>query len=143
MIQEFDMYNKIMVPVDLAHVERLDKALKTAADLGQHYSIPVCYVGITPLTPSSIAHNPVEYGEKLADFGRRQAEKYGHEAMTKAYASHDPAVDLNDTLLAAVKEIGADLVVMASHVPGLAENLWPSHGGKVASHSDASVFVVR
>jgi len=42
-----------------------------------------------------------------------------------------------------VEEAGADLVVMASHVPNVTDYIWPSHGGWVAEHSDASVFVVR
>ena len=43
----------------------------------------------------------------------------------------------------AVHETGADLVVMASHIPGIADAIWPSHGGRLASHADVSVFVVR
>jgi nucleotide-binding universal stress UspA family protein len=137
------VYTKIMAPVDLAHVDRLDKALRAAADLSNHYKIPVCYVGVTAATPGPLAHNPEEFAEKLEAFGRRQASLYGHEATTKAYTSHDPAIDLDDTLLAAVNEIGADLVVMASHIPDIVDYVWPSNGGKIASHSDASVFVVR
>lgn len=137
------MYTKIMVPVDLAHVERLEKALRTAADLSKHYGISVCYVGVTPNTPGPIAHNPAEYAEKLEEFGRAQAAAHGHKATTKAYASHDVTIDLDDTLLKAVGETGSDLVVMASHIPDIIDHLWPSNGGKIASHSDASVFVVR
>ena len=137
------MYKKIMVPVDLTHAAQLTKALKTAADLSKHYQIPVCYVGITTETPSTVGHTPSEYAEKLEEFGRQQGDLHGHEVMTKSYASHDPSSDLNQTLLAAVNDTGADLVVMASHVPGVFDYIWPSHGGAVASHSDASVFLVR
>jgi len=42
-----------------------------------------------------------------------------------------------------IDEIGADLVVMQSHLPGLVDYVWPSNGGKIAGHSRASVFVVR
>lgn len=137
------MYSRIMVPVDLEHVEKLPKALKTAADLSKLYQVPVCYVGVTSETPSAVAHTPAEYAQKLDDFARKQADEHGHQASAKAYTSHDPAVDLDDTLLSAVKDTGSDLVVMASHVPGLAEYVWPSNGGQIASHSDASVLVVR
>jgi nucleotide-binding universal stress UspA family protein len=141
--EEALVYKQIMVPVDLAHIAKLEKALKTAADLSKLYRSPVCYIAVTAATPGSIAHNPAEFAERLEAFGRKQAEIHGHNATTKAYMSHDPAVDLNDTLLAAVNEVGADLVVMASHIPGLVDYVWPSHGGKIASHSAASVFLVR
>lgn len=132
-----------MVPVDLAHLNQLDKALTTAADLAKHYAIPVCYVSVTAAAPGSVAHNPREFADKLEAFARDQADRHGHEASSKAYTSHDPAVDLDDTLLKAVGDTGSDLVVMASHIPGLVEYVWPSNGGKIAAHSDASVFVVR
>ena len=137
------MYKKIMVPVDLAHAERLKKALGTAADLSRHYGIPVCYVGVAPNTPGPIAHNLAEFAQKLEAFGAEQVAAHGHEATTKAYASHDPTTDLDDTLLKAVEQTGSDLVVMASHIPDIVDYVWPSNGGKIASHSDASVFVVR
>jgi nucleotide-binding universal stress UspA family protein len=57
--------------------------------------------------------------------------------------SHDPAADLDPTLLKAVEETGADLVVMASHVPGLTDYIWPSNGGTVARRAKVSVMVVR
>lgn len=141
--KEGSVYRKIMVPVDLAHADKLEKGLTTAADLAKHYRIPVCYVSVTTAAPSPIAHNPKEFADKLEAFAQEQAGKHGHDATSKAYTSHDPAVDVDETLLKAVHDVGADLVVMASHIPGLIEYVWPSNGGKIAEHSDASVFVVR
>jgi nucleotide-binding universal stress UspA family protein len=137
------MYTKIMVPVDLAHVDKLDKALTTATDLAKHYRIPVCYVGVTAEAPTSVAHTPKEYANKLAAFGASQAEQHGIEVTTKAYPSHDPSVDLDRTLIGAARENGADLIVMASHVPGLTDHIFHSNAGTVASYSKVSVFVVR
>jgi nucleotide-binding universal stress UspA family protein len=132
-----------MTPVDLAHADRLDKALSVAADLSRHWGAPVTYVGVTAATPSAIAHTPAEYAKKLEAFVQGEVEKHGHEATARAMVSHDPTTDLDDTLLKAVGETGADLVVMASHIPGVMDYVWPSNGGKLAEHSDASVLVVR
>jgi len=137
------MYKSIVVPVDLAHVADLNKALKTAGDLAKHYGASVCYVGVTAATPSSVAHNPAEYEQKLAAFAADQASTYGHTATSKAVVSHDPAVDLEDGVLGAVTETGADLIVVASHVPNLADHLWPAHGGTIARRADVSVMIVR
>jgi nucleotide-binding universal stress UspA family protein len=137
------MYQKIMVPVDLAHIERLDKAITTATDLAKHYGIPICFVGVTAETPTAVAHTPKEFAEKLKAFGAAQSQKHSLEINTAAYPSHDPAVDLDHTLLAAARESGADLIVMASHVPGLPEHIFASNAGAVASHAEMSVFVVR
>ncbi len=137
------MYRKIMVPVDLTHAKKLEKALRTAADLANHYGVPAVYVGVTASTPGPLAHTPEEFGRKLEAFAAAQGAAHGHAAEAHVAVSHDPSIDLDDTLLGCVKETGADLVVMASHVPNLTDYVWPSNGGTIAAHSDASVFVVR
>jgi len=137
------MYNRIMVPVDLAHIEKLGKAINTATDLAKHYGIPICFVGVTAGTPSEVAHTPEEFGEKLERFGAEQSKSHGLEIETAAYQSHDPAVDLDKKLISAAREKQADLIVMASHVPGLREHIFASHAGTVAAHAGVSVFVIR
>ncbi|SFJ19025.1 universal stress protein [Celeribacter neptunius] len=137
------MFKKIVVPVDLAHKDNLSSALETAADLALHYKAAVVYVGVTAATPGSLGHNPQEYAKHLAEFALGQSKLHGFEAETRAVVSHDPAVDLEKSLSKVIAECGADLVVMATHVPNVADHFWPSHGGKLATHTDASVFLVR
>ncbi len=132
-----------MVPVDLAHVARLSRALQVAADLSRLYQAEACYVAVTAATPGPAAHNPQEFAAKLAAFAQGEAARHGHVASSHSVVSHDPAVDLDHALVRARKETGADLVVMASHVPGIADYLFPSHGGRMAQHSDVSVMIVR
>jgi nucleotide-binding universal stress UspA family protein len=137
------MYRKIVVPVDLAHAGRLDKALTTAADLARGYAIPVVYVGVAGTVPDEVARTPEDYARKLTAFAARQAEAHGIEASAHPLVSADPQGELNRLLRRAIDELGADLVVMASHAPSWLDWLLPSHGGSVAEHSEASVFVVR
>ena len=137
------MYEKIMVPVDLAHLDRLAKAIATATDLARHYGAPICLVGVTAETPTEVAHTPEEYAEKLKAFAAAQSAAQGLAFEAVAYPSHDPAVDLHGTLIAAAEEQGADLIVLASHLPGLPEHVFASNAGAVASHAQVSVFVVR
>ena len=137
------MFRLIMAPVDLAHVDRLERALKVTGDLARHYGVPVCYVAVGAAAPSRLAHTPAEFAEKLAAFGRAQAEAHGIEATTRPVISHDPVSDVDDALIGALRDTGADLVVMASHIPDVTDRFWPSNAGKIMSHSAASVFVVR
>ena len=137
------MFSRIMAPVDLVHAERLVKALAVTADLAQHYDVPVTYVAVAAATPGPLGHNPAEFADRLAAFAAGQADAHGIAATGLALTSHDPTTDLDDTLLKAIDEIGADLVVMASHIPNVADHVWPSNGGKLAGHASASVFVVR
>ncbi len=132
-----------MVPVDLEHIDQLEKSLNLAADLSKRFSAPIWYVGVASEQPSPIAHNPAESEQKLREFAQQQSTRHGHQADAKAYIGHDLVADVDDILLKAVDEIGADLVVMASHIPTITSYIWPSNGGKIAAHSDASVFLVR
>ena len=137
------MFHQIMVPVDLGHTDQLTKSLTIAAELSKHYGAPVCYVGVANEEPSSISHNPAEFDQLLSKFAEAQAAQYGHKATSRMFVGHDLVTDVDDVLLKAVDEVGADLVVMASHVPTLVEYIWPSNGGKIAAHSKAAVFLVR
>ena len=137
------MFSRIMVPVDLSHVPQLRKALDVAGRYAKTFGVPVTYVGVTAATPGALGHNPKEFSARLEAFGAEQAKAHGIDAETKTVISHDPSLDVDDALLDAVSETGADLVIMASHIPGLADYVWPSNGGKLAAHSAASVFVVR
>lgn len=137
------MYRKIMVPVDLAHVEALKGALTVAGDLGQHYETEICYVSVTHSSPSAVAHSPEEYEEKLEAFAQDQARQHGRPVSTEVIVSPDPAVELDDRLLQSVKDVGADLIVMATHLPRKLDAIMPANGGKVAKETDASIFLVR
>ncbi|WP_323769244.1 universal stress protein [Antarctobacter sp.] len=137
------MFKRIMVPVDLAHADRLEKALSVAADLARHYGATVIYVGVAAATPGALAHSPAEFAAKLKTFAEAKGAESGIATEAHAMTSHDPSTDLDPTLLKAVGETGADLVIMASHIPNITDYIWPSNGGTVAGHAKVSVMVVR
>ncbi|MCL7751755.1 universal stress protein [Guyparkeria hydrothermalis] len=137
------MYQTIMVPVDLAHLDALEKPLTVAADMARHYNAQLCYVGVTTSQPSSVARTPEEYEQKLKAFAREHAPDNGHAPTARVYNSHDPVTDLDDILLKAIDDVGADLVVMGTHLPHHIDAIMPANGSKVAAHSNVSVFLVR
>ncbi len=137
------MYKKIMVPVDLAHLDALQKPLQVAADMARHYEADVCYVSVTTSMPGPVAKTPAEYEKKLAAFAAEQAKSHGQASSSRVFFSHDPAADLSRTLVKAVEEIGADLVVMGTHLPRRLDAIMPSRGGKLAKLTNVSVFLVR
>lgn len=137
------MFQHILAPVDLAHLDDLQRALDVTASQAKHYDAPVTYVSVTASGPTKLVNTPEEFQTKLAAFARHQAEIHGIEAKSLALVTNDPTTEVDDILLLAVNDTGADLVIMGSHKPGLVDYFWPSNGGKIASHSAASVMVVR
>ena len=129
--------------MDLGEFSRVFEAIEAAAGLSKQHSAAVCFVGVGSAAPTAISHNAEEYEEKLGAFAQEQAAAHGIDATSRAFFSHDLVTEVDDDLLKAVKETGADLVVMASHVPTITDYVWPSNGGKIAANANASVFVVR
>lgn len=137
------MFKKILIPIDLSHAEKLEKAISTGAYLASPDDIPVVFAAITTTAPGPVAHNPEEFREKLDAFAAETGRKHGIQSSGHAVFTHDPSIDLETGILKAVHDTGADLVVMATHIPNLADHFWPSNGGRVANHADVSVFLVR
>ncbi|WMS44274.1 universal stress protein [Acuticoccus sp. MNP-M23] len=137
------MYRTIMVPVDMAHVDRLDRSLQVCADLAKLYSAEVVYVGVTTEAPSEIAHTPAEFEARLKAFAEAETATHGHKARVRAYASHDPTSDLNHTLIEAVDDTGADLIVMAGYLPSFADHFRRSHESVLLNRTKVSLLVVR
>lgn len=137
------MFKRIMVPVDLAHAEKLQRSLAAAGDIAKLYDATLVYVGVTTSMPSALGHNPKEFEARLKAFAESESGNRGVKTESRMIISHDPATDLNQTLASAVHDVGADLVVMATHVPNLADHFMHAHGGELAAHTDVSIMLVR
>ncbi len=137
------MFRTIMVPVDMPHVDRLERSLQVSAGLAKLYGAEVVYVGVTTEAPSEIAHTPAEFEARLKAFADAETAAHGHPSRIRAYATHDPSSDLNRTLIDAVDETGADLIVMAGYVPSFADHFRRSHESVLLNRTDVSLMVVR
>ncbi|MBW0148965.1 universal stress protein [Marinobacter arenosus] len=139
------MYSTILVPVDLAHTDKMPKALSTAIDIAKHYDAKLCYLSVTNTAPGQAAHNPEELSEKLREFAEEQGKAHGIRTSSKVMSTPDTAVELDDKILEAIDDTKADLIVMASHTPGIGDRLHILHSNaaNIVRHSDISVFVVR
>ncbi|MEL7151061.1 MAG: universal stress protein [Pseudomonadota bacterium] len=137
------MFKTLMIPVDLRHTAQLERALGVAAGLSTHYGADAHIVSVTQSGPTEVANTPEAFAEKLATFAADQSNVHGCSFRAHTKISHDPAIDLDTVLQDAAESIGADLIVMASHVPGFADHFFASNAGYLASHASISVLVVR
>ena len=65
------------------------------------------------------------------------------EIRTPAFMPVGTAATVKAMMPESVRETGADLVVMASHIPNVTDYIWQSNGGAIATHADVTVMVVR
>jgi len=137
------MFQHILVPIDLAYKEQWTRAIAVAADQARHYGATITLVSVTGGIQGKVSHSSERYAGLLAEFAAEIADQQGVEVHSRVYDVPDPSVEVDAKLLEVIAEIGADLVVMATHQPGWLEYLVNSHGGRLASHAPVSVFVVR
>jgi len=138
------MYKRILVPVDLHHIEKLDKALGIAARTAKEHDATVIYVGIVDSVPTTTAKTEKDYAEEaLENFAAEQAARHGIKVSDHIALRRDLHLNVGSELVQAAKDTGSDLVVMASHVPGILDHVLSSNAGYVASHAPVSVYVVR
>lgn len=132
------MYHKIMVPVDLGHKDKNDRAPDIGADLAIHCLIDTRYVTAASNAPRTFGRNLAEFERTPADLGAAEAERREIEANTSAVFRHDPAADHENARLQPARE-----TLSAARIPHIADHLRPSQGGRLAGHADASVLIVR
>lgn len=139
------MYQRILVPVDLQHVDKMGKALDTAAELARRWQAELWYVAVTGKVPNRVAKSPEAYAAELERFAGDQGRALGLEIHSRTISSVDVTVELDDTLIQAARDIDADLIVMPSHIPGVPDRLHlvSSNAAYIVRHSAMSVFVVR
>ena len=134
------MFETILVPVDLSHPEEGSKALGIARQLGGGQArIIALYVEgdipkfIADKIPEGVREENIATAR--VDLSSR-ADEVGAESEIR---SGRPST----VILEYAKEIGADLIVIASHRPGLQDYLLGSTAARVVRHAECTVLVER
>jgi len=138
------MYNTIIVAVDLARADELDKSVHAAAELAKATDAKAWMVAITgKAKPHEGSRDTAAFERKLADFAADKGRQYGVTFATRVMLTGDAYTDVTKRLYQAVDELDADLLVLASHEPGLREYVLPSRSASIVRHVKCSVLVVR
>lgn len=140
------MYSHIIVAVDLAHGEAGKALLAKAAQLVDPGGT-IRILHVLEDVPSYIA---VELPRDLSD--RRSAETKVELKLLAAEANTPPGVTLTmetrhggaaGQIIEAANDTGADLIMIASHRPGLSDYFIGSTAARVVRHAQCSVLITR
>lgn len=139
------MYKTVLVPVDLSHIEKGSKMIERAKYLADTNKSELTLLNVIPEIPPYVAIElPSGLHEKVVENAsadlKNLVRKHDLPASTKiAVESGNPA----NVILAYAKKENSDLIMVASHQPGLTDYLLGSVAGKVVRHARCSVLVVR
>jgi nucleotide-binding universal stress UspA family protein len=140
------MFQKILVPVDLADPDFVKPALDTAVELARASGGAVRLINVIPMTPVMLA----EYVPP--DFDVQQRGSAEEALATIATESGlDPAKvstvvrqgGIYHEVLEEAKVFGCDVIVMSSHRPAMKTYFLGSNAGHMVRYAKCSVLVVR
>lgn len=134
------MYRNILVPVDLSHAEGGRKALKIAREIaGPDARITLLYV--IPDIPAFVSTElPEGLLERNLEEARSELQAMAGDAGAHAEVSQGHPYS---KILLRAEEIGADLVIIASHRPGMQDYFLGSTAARVVRHAQCAVLVDR
>ncbi len=136
------MYNSILIPIDMAHAEKGKHSLKAATTLAGK-DTKVRLVNVVEDIPTFIAAQlPSGVIDKARDEASEGLKAFANAAGLKAdteVRSGRP----HSAILSAAEDCEADLIIIGSHRPGMADYLLGSTAGRVVRHATCSVLVMR
>jgi nucleotide-binding universal stress UspA family protein len=139
------MYQRILVPLDLAEVEIARPAIKQAMELAKASGGTIHLLNVLSLTPVMLA----EYVPADFDTNQRQTAEETMKALVSECALGDRVTSavrqggIYHEILEEAKTINADLIVMTSHRPAMRTYFLGSNAGHVVRYAKCSVLVVR
>ena len=136
------MYSTILVPIDMAHVAEGKSNIDLAA---QHAAAgaKIILLNVVEDIPNWAA---IELPAGLIDQSMESAQNELKAIATAAGLKMEVEVRTGhsyNTILDVAKEKDADLIIIASHRPGLQDYFLGSTAAKVVRHASCSVLVVR
>ena len=140
------MPRKILVPIDLEHGERVNEVLSIAADFATADDTEVELLTVIQAGPVIVSQFLAENYESMASTKAEQELDALVAGMGAAADKVTTTVRFGGTyqeILAYAEKIGADLIVIGSHKPNVADYLLGSTAARVVRHAKCSVYVVR
>ncbi|HXK53206.1 MAG TPA: universal stress protein [Hyphomicrobiales bacterium] len=139
------MLHSILVPVDVAQMKAGHAALDLAKSIKKTEGGKIHILHVIEPLPGYVATAiPAEVREKVSRETREElaalAVEQGLGDEVDVIVRHGPA---SREILEAAREVHAELIVIASHDPGIADYLLGSVAARIVRHAHCSVLVVR
>ena len=136
------MFKTILVPVDIGHADNINQIISIATKNGDGKARVILLNVVEDIPKWVAAELPDGFQAKSLEESKQQLDAIA------AASEYKTEVEVRighpyQTILETVKKVGADLIVIASHKPGLQDYLLGSTAAKVVRHANCSVLVVR
>ena len=141
------MYKNILLPLDLNHESSWHKALPVALELCGSFGAKLHVMNVVPDFGSAYVAGffPAGFEQKALDQTQAALAKFVDGNVPDGVEVQQIVANgtVYEEVLTKAGEIGADLIVMASHRPELQDYLLGPNAARVVRHAPISVMVVR
>ncbi|MEX0923434.1 MAG: universal stress protein [Rhodovibrionaceae bacterium] len=141
------MYKDILLAVDIEDPEDQRKAVSTAAEYAKAFGSTLHVITVVPTFGLSIvgSYFPPDYEKKTLEAAKQSLHAFCAQHIPEGVSLQHIVGHgrVYQEILRCAEEISADLIVMASHRPGLEDYLVGPNAEKVVRHANCSVLVVR
>jgi len=140
------MYKTILLPIDHAQESSWNKALPVAVTLCEAYGAALHLVNVIPDFSHGMVRQyfPEDYEEKINEGAQDNMKAFIAEHLAgQDVTSHITHGPIYQRIIETAEKIDADLIVMGSHRPELADYLIGPNAARVVRHTACSVMVVR
>ncbi len=145
----------ILVPIDLDQESSWQRVLPAAVDQARLGNGRVHLINVVPHVTAGLDWRYAIRGETggSLDYDVKEVQQAAQKRLRELMAQHVPPElqgealtphgTIYDEIIKAADELGADLIVMASHRPSLKDYLLGPNAARVARHARTSVHIVR
>ena len=140
------MYQRILVPVDLADPNLAKPALETAVMICNSTGGDIRVMNVLPVTPIMLAeYVPPDFEAQQRKSAEEALTIIAGEVTVKSgrVTSTVRQGGIYQEILEEAKDMNADLIVMSSHRVGVRTYFLGSQAGHVVRYASCSVMVVR
>ncbi len=140
------MFNNILVAVDLEHDTHMDDLRRVASDIANAYGAQVHLLNVIGAAPAVVSQFLPENYEKMVS---KKIEKDLAVLAAKVDLAEGAAASsvrfggVYQEILAHANNIGADLIIVASHKPNVGDYLLGTTAARIVRHASCSTLVVR
>jgi len=135
------MYNTVLIPTDFSHEEGTIQSLKKAEKFSDNGRIVLLHV-LDTIPAYALVGLPDNVVKNQIPLTRQKLKELVEKSGVKADIEVREGRSYSQVIKEA-EEIGADLILINSHQPGIQDYLLGSTAAKVVRHATCSVLVDR
>jgi len=140
------MFKTILVAIDLEHSEQNRRILRAAKNIADANGADVHLLEVVAAAPAIVSQYLHENYEQLAS-GQAEKELANLAAELDLETGEVSCLirfgTVYDEVLAAARNVEADLIITGSHKPNVSDYLLGSNAARIMRHAECSVLVIR